>query len=206
MGRRGSAWTLAGFSGSYGMNSWLCRNWPGGLAPGYMFGFNYPNDTWELPVLDDTIVPLFADCNWVDGFPLDTDPPPANLYAGGSANPGDMNRFCIIRHRFRTNVGFLDGPANPCRCRTSGRSSGIKTSSFGRFSFRAIEKVNFPPHLVRLTSRSCGNASVTFASAPSDGRSSSTSSTRSAVAVRGRLPVPHAGEQPRRPRRPDASD
>jgi prepilin-type processing-associated H-X9-DG protein len=109
-GTAGTAWTLAGFSGSYGMNSWLCRNFAGNVAPGYMYGFNDPTDTWELPVGGESSeIPLFGDCNWVDGFPLDTDPPPTNLYTGGQANPGDMNRFCIVRHFYRTNIGFLDG-------------------------------------------------------------------------------------------------
>ena len=64
-------------------------------------------------------VPVFADCNRLDGWPLDTDPNPSN--GGYTLGTGDQNaangghglgRFCMDRHPGGINVVFLDGHAS----------------------------------------------------------------------------------------------
>jgi hypothetical protein len=44
-----------------------------------------------------TETPVFADCMWVDAWPLETDAPARNLYTG-LFNVQGINRFTIGRH------------------------------------------------------------------------------------------------------------
>ena len=44
-------------------------------------------------------IPVFADCNWADGWPEPTDIPPRNFFTGG--NNAMMQRWCIARHGYR---------------------------------------------------------------------------------------------------------
>lgn len=57
--------------------------------------------------------PIFADCNWVDASPQDTDPVPANLQTGDTSlsSNDELGRFCIDRHLGAINVSYLDGSA-----------------------------------------------------------------------------------------------
>jgi len=68
---------------------------------------------WKSPdVKTAGRIPMFADCTYVDGTPLQTDSPP--LYDGqprisGGTNPaGEMNHFCTNRHNGSINMLFLD--------------------------------------------------------------------------------------------------
>ena len=82
-----------------------------------------------------THTPVFADENWVDGWPMETDPPATNLYTGRSLwNWGDdLARWTIARHGGRSaanaprnvppgqkltgsiDMGFADGHAETVR-------------------------------------------------------------------------------------------
>jgi prepilin-type processing-associated H-X9-DG protein/prepilin-type N-terminal cleavage/methylation domain-containing protein len=111
-----SAWNTGGFSGSYGMNMWLCpEEYDNGVVStpsGIGWGFTQTQDTILLPDPASTTIPVFADCNWVGGWPLQTDVPSSDLNDAQGGNPGNhLQRFCIDRHGRVVNVAFLDGHA-----------------------------------------------------------------------------------------------
>jgi hypothetical protein len=60
-----------------------------------------------------SMVPVFGDCNWVDSWPLEGNPPPKNLNtgetSGGFAN--DLGRLIMNRHGAVTDLVFDDGHA-----------------------------------------------------------------------------------------------
>jgi prepilin-type N-terminal cleavage/methylation domain-containing protein/prepilin-type processing-associated H-X9-DG protein len=108
------------YHGSYGING-FCYDISG--DPGY-----FRKDTGiSMP----TKTPFFADCNWVDSWPSETDIPARNLHGGGDDN--SMQRFCIARHGGkgpaaaprnvpagavlpgRINIGFADGHVEAVR-------------------------------------------------------------------------------------------
>ena len=113
-GANNRSWGWLDEQGSYGMNLWLCDVrgfWQGGMrqyGPGEGVG---PEELFhKLPAKDSTNVPLFADSNWVGGWPEHTDVPPPHLQ--GVASPTNhMWRFCIARHKRTVNVVFLDSHA-----------------------------------------------------------------------------------------------
>jgi prepilin-type N-terminal cleavage/methylation domain-containing protein/prepilin-type processing-associated H-X9-DG protein len=94
------------YHGSYGINGWC---------------YDEKESAFALPAKS----PYFADCNWVDTWPGETETPARNLYTGGDNN--SMERLCIARHGGkgaasaprsvapgtpllgRINVGFADG-------------------------------------------------------------------------------------------------
>ena len=82
-------------SSSYGFNGWLYSN----VYDASMSG----SDLNRMPV--------FADANWVDATPRDSDPIPSDLSHGASPTGGDLGRFCLARHGPSVNVGFRDGHA-----------------------------------------------------------------------------------------------
>jgi len=68
---------------------------------------------WKSPdVKTAGRIPMFADCTYVDGTPLQTDSPP--LYdgqpraSGGTSPRNEMNHFCTNRHNGSINMLFLD--------------------------------------------------------------------------------------------------
>jgi len=83
--------------GSYGFNGWLHHAYPG---PSHKLNTRSPEE-----------VPVFADANWVDGWPRETDTPPADLWLGGQSSEPAMGRFITWRHGKWTNLVFLDGHA-----------------------------------------------------------------------------------------------
>ena len=109
--------------GCYGFNGWLFMvidiNQTG--APNLDGGNRFigVNDQrhWvrAATTKDSTRVPVFSDCAWEDGWPRDTDAPPANLFGGGMDGGltfnNYMQRFCIARHGKAVNVAFIDGHA-----------------------------------------------------------------------------------------------
>jgi prepilin-type N-terminal cleavage/methylation domain-containing protein/prepilin-type processing-associated H-X9-DG protein len=129
-----TAWVWAGstkrFSGSYAMNAWL---YTGGFNSSYTRA-PAPVDQWAYKkftnVKMSSTTPMFVDCPWVDLFPNEDDPPVSDLYtAGGTANPGGLNRVFTPRHAWKSpkqapktfniatkapgavNIGFVDGHA-----------------------------------------------------------------------------------------------
>jgi prepilin-type N-terminal cleavage/methylation domain-containing protein/prepilin-type processing-associated H-X9-DG protein len=113
------SWYVYGDYGSYGMNLWVCPerlvDGAGGLQSytpsGSGYGFDDVQGTISMPSSDSTTVPLFGDCNWVGGWPIDTDQPSSDLNDAGQSNPGNLPRFCTNRHFNVSNVVFLDGHA-----------------------------------------------------------------------------------------------
>jgi prepilin-type processing-associated H-X9-DG protein len=89
--------------GSYGMNG-HCYNPP----PGPDFQGHKNEWNWRTPnVAGADNIPLFMDCQFVDGWPLHTNNPPD--YDGQVwDNIDQMNRFCINRHSGYVNSAFLD--------------------------------------------------------------------------------------------------
>ena len=108
--------------GSFGYNGWLYADNRRPLAFNKVSAIQVPTKT-----------PVFTDENWVDGWPLETDPPATNLYEGRSLwNWGlDIGRWTIARHGGRNassapqnvppgqkmpgtiDVGFADGHTAP---------------------------------------------------------------------------------------------
>ena len=83
--------------GSYGMNGWVCNPPTGGWAP--------DKNHWRTPnVAGADNIPLFMDCQWIDGWPQHYDNPPD--YDGQLDD--QMTRFCINRHSGYINSAFLD--------------------------------------------------------------------------------------------------
>ena len=88
--------------GSYALNEWV-SNPPDGAAWGDM-----PKNFWRTPnVKRAGNIPLFLDCWWMGGFPLDEDEPMSYEEQGDYWGP-EMNRYCINRHNGFINVCFVD--------------------------------------------------------------------------------------------------
>ncbi|MBL7214183.1 MAG: type II secretion system protein [Phycisphaerae bacterium] len=100
------------FSGSYGLNGWVCN-------PPKEILENAGHDTrnnWRTmyPGSNRSRIPLMADALWFTGLPEDDDLPSEN---NDSLSDNDwttqtnnnMRRFCTDRHRKKLNVLFLDG-------------------------------------------------------------------------------------------------
>jgi prepilin-type N-terminal cleavage/methylation domain-containing protein/prepilin-type processing-associated H-X9-DG protein len=103
------------YHGSYAINGWCY--WTSDAGPSDF----QKESAIKLPAR----TPFFADANWVDGWPSETDTPARNLYTGGDDN--SMQRFTIARHGGkgplsapqyvqpgsplvgRINIGFSDG-------------------------------------------------------------------------------------------------
>jgi len=98
-----------GAIGSYALNEWV-SNPPEGAAWGGM-----PENFWRTTnVKGAGNIPLFLDCWWMGGFPLDEDNPPEyEQWVWGE----EMNRYCINRHN-----GFI----NACVVDWSVRRVGLK--------------------------------------------------------------------------------
>ncbi len=83
--------------GSYGFNGWLHHN--------------YAAAAHKMNARGSDEIPVFADANWVDGWPRETDALPTDLYLGARSGQPTMGRFITWRHGKRTNLVFLDGHA-----------------------------------------------------------------------------------------------
>jgi len=119
--RRGNGSTQPYAYGSYGMNYWCYTL--GGTGDGFFVK--------ESAIRNSSKTPMFADCNWVDAWPHETDTPSRDLYTG--ANRPEMGRLTIARHGGvnaasaprnvpagsklpgRINIGYADGHAEPVR-------------------------------------------------------------------------------------------
>lgn len=110
-----AGWRLGKEDGSYGYNGYfyaIARNDPQlGYSP-------YPMQAWWqtlAPVDRPDNVPVFADANWIDGWPTHDDTVPADLTTGWDFGtpyyPRQMGRFCLARHGQHITVGFIDGHA-----------------------------------------------------------------------------------------------
>jgi prepilin-type processing-associated H-X9-DG protein len=89
------------FSGSYGYNGWL---YPDSRVDGDYAVFPHYFATKEAAIRKPSLTPVFMDENWVDTWPLETDKPAADLYAGRpfSERGNELGRCTIARHGGRT--------------------------------------------------------------------------------------------------------
>lgn len=81
--------------GSYGFNSWLYGHPPSWNPEKYPFLFN-----GEANIQHPADTPVFADENWVDSDPSESEPPFHSLYDGSplTMRTDNMGRFTISRH------------------------------------------------------------------------------------------------------------
>jgi prepilin-type N-terminal cleavage/methylation domain-containing protein/prepilin-type processing-associated H-X9-DG protein len=105
-------------TGSYGFNAWWLTWEPLGLG-GDQFSGGPATRHLTAASGESSLIPVFADSTWVDGWPRETDPTPPNLITGDVATQGDWNapnenmmaRFTIARHGRAINISFIDGHA-----------------------------------------------------------------------------------------------
>jgi prepilin-type N-terminal cleavage/methylation domain-containing protein len=83
------------FFGSYGFNSWFYTRIPPMKPARQRFCFN-----GEASIQQPSATPVFADENWVDGDPMEAEPPYHDLYAGSQLSTwaDNIGRFTIARH------------------------------------------------------------------------------------------------------------
>jgi prepilin-type N-terminal cleavage/methylation domain-containing protein len=99
------SWAVKGDYGSFGLNAWVAND-QGGI---------HENKNWRsVHVKGGSMIPVFVDCQWVDGLPEPFDEPP--IYDGqcewqwyGNA----MHSFCINRHNGVVNGVFMDVSVRP---------------------------------------------------------------------------------------------
>ena len=89
-----------GVPGSYGFNGWNHFDMFETNSHHYDKLYHSPDDGEPVKA------PIFADCNWVDGWPMANNAP-ASTYHGGRNS--SMARFCVDRHDGEINVVFNDG-------------------------------------------------------------------------------------------------
>jgi prepilin-type N-terminal cleavage/methylation domain-containing protein len=88
------------YTGSYAINGWLYKLTPdqtdwSGKGSSYYYGK-------DSAVKNSSQTPFFMDCEWVDLWPWETDPPNTDLYnAGGTANPATIGRCAMPRHGWK---------------------------------------------------------------------------------------------------------
>ena len=106
----GAWWAWKGDCGSYGLNGWVCNEEPS------LDDWDMVGALWRTAdVKGAATVPLFMDCQWVDGWPLESDDPPDWEGEIGTWNAQAMKQFCVNRHNKNINGLFLD-----CSIRTVG--------------------------------------------------------------------------------------
>ena len=97
---------IGGHSGSYGLNGWLYldRNHP--KSPNGELNYLHTDQ-----IINVSMVPVFGDANWVDGWPEDTDLPPTDLKTGATSGGfgNNLGRFIMNRHGKVTDIVFDDG-------------------------------------------------------------------------------------------------
>jgi type II secretory pathway pseudopilin PulG len=92
------------YTGSYSINGWLYNLGTTDIdystrGPAYYF-------RKESRVQNSSQTPFFMDCEWVDVWPWETDPPYTDLYnAGGTSNPPMIGRVVMPRHGWKTPAG-----------------------------------------------------------------------------------------------------
>jgi len=89
--------------GSYGINEWCACP----LGEEY-WGFPTALAWRKIDVRGADNIPLFADCLFVDGYPLHNDQPPTYPDEHNGWGTNGMKMFCINRHQGGINMVFLD--------------------------------------------------------------------------------------------------
>lgn len=93
--------------GSYGINAWVYNPLDSIQPIPYE---ELRQSRWRGDnVSKAATVPLFADCTWLDAWPVHTEPPPPVPDAAVTIDDkNSMWRVCIPRHNMRVNYLFLD--------------------------------------------------------------------------------------------------
>jgi prepilin-type N-terminal cleavage/methylation domain-containing protein/prepilin-type processing-associated H-X9-DG protein len=86
------------FTGSYGLNGWCYADKAIGGPEAYLF-------RKDSAISKPSQTPMFLDCIWVDLWPLATEPPARDLYAGAYNSGTMMGRSTIARHGGRGAAG-----------------------------------------------------------------------------------------------------
>jgi prepilin-type processing-associated H-X9-DG protein len=99
-------WQGASYTGSYGLNGWVCNPhqasgvWGRSPASGY---WRSPGDPGARTV------PVFADMWWTDAWPRETDVPPVMKgMMPETPSTHEMQRVCVDRHNGAVNCLFMD--------------------------------------------------------------------------------------------------
>lgn len=125
--------TVTPYQGSYAYNGWL---YSGAYNVTDLLGT--PNE-WKYPgeaAIKNTVnVPLFGDAMWIDGWPIETQGPPKDLYKG-NANTG-MGRFGIARH------GGVAAASAPRNITSSTELTGSSTIAFYDGHASSVKLKNF---------------------------------------------------------------
>jgi prepilin-type N-terminal cleavage/methylation domain-containing protein len=108
-------WGAPGMGGSYGINGWTHNPPPPGPAGGVLAVQNQLGFWRKLGTAGmKATVPVFADCMWDGGEPMETDPAP--IIPGDQSNGrADMSNFLIPRHGGKKPVcmSFVDSSVRP---------------------------------------------------------------------------------------------
>jgi prepilin-type N-terminal cleavage/methylation domain-containing protein len=92
--------------GSYGPNGWMC-NPPSGMNT--LWGRGPAEDYWRTYHIKGAYnVPVFTEGWWVDGWPRDTDEPPAQGHRTPTIGGQEMRTLCVNRHGGAQYVLFAD--------------------------------------------------------------------------------------------------
>lgn len=103
----GADWKVS--EGSYGLNHWLIPRYYGIDTKD-----NWSNQYTTIP----GSVPVLGDCNWVGGWPMETDEAPktgetVNYMLSDGKDPfvgeDQLGRYCLDRHDMKVNMAFVGG-------------------------------------------------------------------------------------------------
>lgn len=98
-------YAIKGDYGSFGLNAWVAND----------TGEPHTNRNWRtIRIKSGYQVPVFVDCQWVDGLPRPTDAPPdfdGQCHWAWDVNA--MRSFCINRHNGYVNAVFMDASVRP---------------------------------------------------------------------------------------------
>jgi prepilin-type N-terminal cleavage/methylation domain-containing protein len=83
------------YVGSYGINGWC-------YSDAYQENFGPQAEFYKKlsDITQPALTPYFSDSIWVDGWPVETDLPSTDLYAGADNSTG-MDRRTIARHNYK---------------------------------------------------------------------------------------------------------
>ena len=92
-------------SGSYGINEW-CASPPDSVNE--YWGFP-TSEAWKtITSVGANKIPMFLDCRFVDGYPMEMDSPPQFPEDHNGWGTNAMKQFCIDRHDGTINGVFVD--------------------------------------------------------------------------------------------------
>jgi len=113
------------YFGSYMLNGWFDTSYQDSSKPaGDGKGFTLPNGKSGnsgyymsgAMVQNTSLTPIFSDGIWVDGWPMEQDSPPQNLFTGAEAGQGrEIGRTCVARHSVKPGIklSWLSAAQNP---------------------------------------------------------------------------------------------